>query len=266
MCLPVFAETPQQPFTCSDTEAPTAQSHIVIILDDLGHNLARGREAVALPGSLTYAVIPFTAHGTELAEEVHAAGKEVMLHAPMSTLERAPLGKGGLTPQLSRQEFNDALVAALRDIPYARGVNNHMGSDLTRRRQQMAWLMRELRWQDLYFVDSRTNKETVAATVAAEFNVPHLSRHVFLDNERTQAAIAERFSVLLEKAAEEGLAVAIGHPYPETITFLRETLPGLAEAGVQLVPVSEALALAHNTRLADSGTVTGSETACCPAC
>jgi polysaccharide deacetylase 2 family uncharacterized protein YibQ len=145
-----------------------------------------------------------------------------------------------------------------------------MGSDLTRRRQQMAWLMRDLRWQDLYFVDSRTNRETVAATVAAEFNVPHLSRHVFLDNVRTAEAIGERFAALLQKAEEEGLAVAIGHPYPETIAFLRESLPLLQEQGIELLSVSEALAREQPVVIASSdaavgkGAVADQETACCP--
>ncbi len=250
----------------ADTEADTksADTRIVIIIDDLGPSKRRGHDAIELPGNLTYAVIPFTAHGRELAEAAHDAGKEVMLHAPMSTLEVTPLGEGGLTPELSRKEFHETLAAALDDVPHVRGVNNHMGSDLTRRRQQMAWLMGELRWQELYFVDSRTNKETVAATVAGEFNVPHLSRHVFLDNVRTAEAIGERFAVLLEKAQEEGLAVAIGHPYPETIAFLNEALPLLHEQGIELVAVSEALALGATQDYAAINPQTDSY--CCPAC
>jgi polysaccharide deacetylase 2 family uncharacterized protein YibQ len=214
---------------------------LVIVIDDLGHSLARGREALALPGKLTFAVIPHTRYGTQLAEAAHTAGKEVMLHAPMSTLEDIPLGPGGLTPQLSRREFRAALHNALEQVPHVQGINNHMGSDLTQRRQQMAWLMQELRWQELYFVDSRTSDKTVAATVAAEFNVPNLSRQIFLDNERSVEAIDERFKELLARVEQDGLAIAIGHPYAVTLNYLREALPRLHEQGVKLVFVSEAL-------------------------
>ncbi len=268
VCPTVAADTVAGDIACVAKENSYLQgekTRIVIIIDDLGHSLRRGREAVALPGNLTYAVIPFTTHGAQLAREAHGAGKEVMLHAPMSTLDETAPGKGALTPQLSRKEFTAALAAGLDDIPHVQGVNNHMGSDLTRRRQQMAWLMRDLRWQDLYFVDSRTNRETVAATVAAEFNVPHLSRHVFLDNVRTAEAIGERFAALLQKAEEEGLAVAIGHPYPETIAFLRESLPLLQEQGIELLSVSEALAREQPVVIASSDAASGKETACCPA-
>jgi polysaccharide deacetylase 2 family uncharacterized protein YibQ len=235
-------DTPLQ--ECSkDTPVNDPQDkRLVIIIDDMGHSLRRGNDALALPGKLNFAVIPYTPFGEQLAETAHRSGKEVMLHAPMSTVEQLPLGTGGLTPELSREEFQDTISAALATVPHVRGINNHMGSDLTQRREQMAWLMQDLRWQDLYFVDSRTSEKSVAATVATEFDVPNLSRHVFLDNERTPEAIDARFTELLAVVNKHGLAVAIGHPYPQTISYLHEALPLLSEQGIRLVFVSEALA------------------------
>lgn len=231
----------------------SSDKQLVIIIDDLGHSLKRGQQAIALPGSVTYAVMPYTQYGENLARSAHAAGKEVMLHAPMSTVEGDPLGEGGLTPKLSRSEFNSRFTAALAQVPHAQGINNHMGSDLTQRRMQMAWLMQELRWQDLYFVDSRTSNKTVAATVAEEFSVPNLSRHTFLDNQRDRESIEDRFFEALRKVERDGLAVAIGHPYPETISYLEEALPLLSEKNVQLVTVSQAL------QLQEEDSVKGSE-------
>lgn len=215
------------------------EQRLVIIIDDMGHNLARGRAALALPGKLNFAVIPYTPHGVELAELAHSRGKEVLLHAPMSTVDNDPLSRGGLTPDMDREVFRTTLAGALEDVPHVKGINNHMGSDLTQRRLQMAWLMQELRWRELYFVDSRTSENTVAATVAAEFNVPHVSRHVFLDNDRNPEAIEERFQTLLRQAQRNGLAVAIGHPYPETIDYLREELLTVHDRGFRPVFVSE---------------------------
>lgn len=219
----------------------------------MGNHRSRGHAALELPGELTYAIMPFTPHGRELAEAARATGKEVMLHAPMSTVDGLRLDPGGLTAELSREEFRASLVAALDDVPGVRGVNNHMGSDLTQRRRQMAWLMQELRWRDLYFVDSRTSDKTVAATVAAEFRVPHLSRQVFLDNDASLEAIDERFGVLTAKAREEGIAVAIGHPYRETIEYLQATLPTLEEKGFRLASVSQALAMGEAETEAGAG-------------
>lgn len=217
---------------------------LVIIIDDLGNRLLEGEATIRLPGRLSVAVLPHTAHGGHLARQAHRAGKEVLLHAPMTALDQRPLGPGALTAELSEAEFRATLEQALADVPHVTGVNNHMGSDLTRQRKQMQWLMRLLAEQNLYFVDSRTNRETVAATVAAEAGLPHLSRQVFLDNVPTREAIAERFAVLVERARREGLGVAIGHPYPETIAYLQEVLPTLEGQGLRLATVSEVLAAA----------------------
>ena len=70
---------------------------------------------------------------------------------------RHPLGPGALTPNLSKQEFLETLREAIESTPHIRGVNNHMGSQLTALPKQMVWLMEELARQNLYFVDSRTH-------------------------------------------------------------------------------------------------------------
>ena len=103
----------------------------------------------------------------------------------------------------------------------------------------MQWLMQVLARNQLYFVDSRTDKGTVAAEAAREARLPHLSRQVFLDNNRDPTAIAERFERLIVLARKRGLAVGIGHPYPETIEFLARALPQLRHRGLQLALVSE---------------------------
>ncbi len=232
--------------TCGALPQPqpgASGGRLVIIIDDMGNNLRHGLSALALPGKLNYAVIPFTPFAARLADTAVEAGKEILLHVPMSTVEDLPLEPGALTSDLSRDAFRETLQNALASLPQARGLNNHMGSDLTQRRRQMAWLMQELRARDLYFVDSRTTDKTIAATVAGEFSVPHLSRQVFLDNERTLEAIDARFRDVLALIHESGFAVAIGHPYPETIGYLRAALPLVMRAGIELAYVSEVVVL-----------------------
>ncbi len=219
--------------------ATKARSTVVLIIDDLGNQLRNGMAMVHLPGKVNLAILPHTPHAKRLATAGQAAGKEIMLHAPMSNLQNMPLGSGALTPSLSREEFDLRLEQDLASIPHVRGVNNHMGSELTQRPLQMGWLMQALRRRGLYFVDSRTSAETVAASTASAYGVPNLSRTVFLDNQRTRDAIDERFKHLLARAQESGLAVGIGHPYPVTSAYLREVLPALKCRGIELALVSE---------------------------
>lgn len=171
-----------------------------------------------------------------------AQGKEVILHTPMSTVLNYPLGPGGLTAQLGEKQFRKTLAASLDSMPYIRGINNHMGSELTTMRQPMEWVMAEVAQRGMYFVDSRTTGETLAAKVATENEVPTLSRQVFLDNISSRAAIHQKFKHLLRLAEKHHVAVAIGHPHPETLQYLREVLPGIEAQGYRLALVSEVLA------------------------
>lgn len=212
---------------------------ISIIIDDLGYRLEEGRQVIQLPGPLAYAVIPHTPFGRHLAEEVHAAGKEVMVHVPMQSMEDSPSSSGELMLDMTEAEFSSTLQAAFDAVPHAIGINNHQGSLLTRHPGHMAWLMQALEQRGgLFFVDSRTSRQSVAEQLAHEYQIPALRRDVFLDHQATDAFIRGQFDRLVDMAKRRGYAVAIGHPYPETIRVLKELLPQLPELGVQLIPIS----------------------------
>ena len=128
----------------------------------MGHNLARGKRAIKLPAPLAYSVLPHTNYSQQLANLAHDKGKQVMLHLPMSNVQECPPGPGALTALLKKPEFLKVLIAAINDIPNMSGINNHMGSSLTQEPVQMSWLMKEIKNQGLFFVDSRTTKYSIA--------------------------------------------------------------------------------------------------------
>lgn len=173
-----------------------------------------------------------------MAEQAHKAGKRVMLHAPMDNTHQFKLGPGALTTQQSELELKATLRKTLASIPHVSGVNNHMGSLLTQNTKAMNWVMEVIQGQDLFFVDSRTTAGSVAYDIAKAHQIPVLKRDVFLDHQVDSVYIQEQFIKAVRIAREHGEAVVIGHPYPETITFLEEALPALDEAGVQLISVS----------------------------
>jgi polysaccharide deacetylase 2 family uncharacterized protein YibQ len=220
---------------------------ISIIIDDLGGQRAIGERAVALPGAITYAFLPHTSHAVHLAELAHQQNKEVMIHMPMQPIGDNNLGTGGLTLNMSQQSFISTLKENLSAIPHISGINNHMGSLLTQHPGKMAWLMQTLSEEhdDLFFVDSRTTEHTVAYTIAAEFEIPRINRNVFLDNIRSEAEISIQFKRLLTLAKRHGTAVAIGHPYPETIAFLEQMLPTLQQQGIELIKTSRLIKRKH---------------------
>ncbi len=225
----------------SKPPAPATPAKIAIIIDDIGYSLRRGGAMARLPGPVTLAVLPHTRRGPLLAELGYRRGKEIMLHAPMSTLAGKVLDKGALTEEMSREQFRRTLTDNLAAIPHVSGINNHMGSQLTQLQQPMQWLMKDLADTGLYFVDSRTSAASLALDTARTMQIRSGKRDVFLDNERDESAIEAQLETLIQVAREQGSAIGIGHPYPETHAVLKRYLPRLQALGVELVPVSELL-------------------------
>jgi polysaccharide deacetylase 2 family uncharacterized protein YibQ len=213
---------------------------ISIIIDDLGNSALEGQRAVELPGPVACSFLPLAPHTPRLARLAWEQDKEVMVHLPMQSESQARVGPAGLTLDMSQDEFFQTLDMALAAVPHISGVNNHMGSLLTRQQRQMSWLMQVLqRRGDLFFVDSRTTPATVALRVAQQNYIPSLRRDVFLDDDPDALAVAEAFDRLIAQARETGHAVAIGHPYGPTLELLEKRLAALQSEGVVLIPLSE---------------------------
>ena len=216
---------------------------ISIIIDDIGYHTNPDKGMIELPGALSYAFLPHAPHTKKLAKLAHSLNKEIILHAPMQAMDETKnLGPGSLTLHMTEEQFTETLRKSLEAVPHAKGINNHMGSLLTRHPGHMLWLMREMnRHGDLYFVDSKTTSESIAQTVANENNVPNLTRDIFLDAERSEEFVNKQFDRMLKIARIRGYSVGIAHPYPETLKVLKKRLLELDDENIRLVPISEIL-------------------------
>ena len=219
----------------------THQAQLAIIIDDIGYNAELGERSLALPGAFTYALLPLAPHSPRLARLGAQRGKEIILHTPMSNTRGLPLGPGALLETMTRGEFFQVLEMNLSAIPQARGLNNHMGSLLTQKAESMGWLMEFLQERQLYFIDSRTSAKSRADETARLYQVPSRRRDVFLDNSRDPAQITRQIDRAIALARDRGQALAIGHPYPETLDLLEQLAPRLEAAQIALVPASELL-------------------------
>lgn len=219
---------------------------IAIIIDDIGYHKSDFK-LIDLPYALTIAVLPHTPYGQKSARYAFSKQKDVMLHMPMqASYNNASAEAGTLSQDMTKQQVQHSLQSALADIPYAIGINNHMGSLYTELEQHMAWTMEYLQQRHLFFVDSVTTANSTANKYAAQYGVTSLSRHVFLDNEQTEAAIAKQFAELIRIAKIRQQAIAIAHPYPATYKFLLKNLPLLKQQGIQLVGISQLLPQDHS--------------------
>jgi len=227
-----------------------------IIIDDLGNNYEHGQALVDFPAPLTLAFLPQTDFAEKLATLAHQNQKEVMLHLPLQSVGHHRYSPGTLGLHMSRHEFVQQLKTNLVSVPYVRGINNHMGSLLTRHPGHMDWLMEEIAKQnDLYFVDSLTSNKSVAAHFATAHQVPNLIRDIFLDPDPEPETLKKQFSRFIQIANKQGYAIAIAHPYPTTIAFIKEHLQELEDHNIELVPVSKLIRLhGRKTNVTCTGT------------
>lgn len=214
---------------------------IAIVIDDLGRGLGSIDALLALGEPLTYAVLPFESDTPRVVGRLREAGAEILLHLPMEARGKNDPGPGALLLAMSRGELQAETRSALAAVPGATGVNNHMGSALAADARAMEAVLEVLKEDGLYFLDSRTAADTQGYAVARRLGLPAGERQVFLDNERDTAAIAAQLQALFELARSRGGAIAIAHPYAETLSALRSELPKAKAAGIEVVPASQLL-------------------------
>jgi polysaccharide deacetylase 2 family uncharacterized protein YibQ len=193
---------------------------VIVIIDDIGYNFAQGAAVADLPVPVTMAVVPFSPHAQKLAELGARARKEIIVHSPMASVDGRALDEGGLDASMDHTTFVSAVEQQLDALPQAKGLNNHMGSQLTQNGTHMRWLMAILQERGLYFIDSRTSASSVGFEVAQAQQITSWSRDLFLDNVRDEHYIQQQLTKMASHAHKTGLAVAIGHPYPETLAAL----------------------------------------------
>lgn len=215
---------------------------LAILVDDLGHDRASADAVLRLPFPVSVAVLPRLPFSTEVAEEAHRRGDQVLLHLPM---ESEGDGTGVVTEPvelhvgMAPEEVDQTVGEMLETVPYATGVNNHQGSRATADPALMDAVMRALGRRGLFFIDSRTTAQTVAFDTAEIDGVRAAFRKVFLDDTPTREAILKQLELAGREAREQGWAIAIGHPHPATIAAIAEGVPKLEAQGIHLDFVSD---------------------------
>lgn len=204
-------------------EPGSATPRLVIVIDDLGESTQTAYRLARLSFPVSFSVLPFTTHAKEVADIARQNNRELLLHLPCEPLDpKINSGPGTLRVAMSPAQLEQTLVANLARLPEVDGVNNHMGSRLTQEVQAMHIVLAHLKGRGKFFIDSLTTSKSCIAGVSAELGLPYRRRHIFLDNTAKKQAILLQLKKAEALAQKNGLAVAIGHPYPETLAALED--------------------------------------------
>ncbi|MEK6531734.1 MAG: divergent polysaccharide deacetylase family protein [Deltaproteobacteria bacterium] len=224
-------------------ETPLPAPMVAIVIDDMGGDMGKLRELIGVGSPITFAVLPNLGLSEEVAEEAHKKGYEVIMHLPMEPkdISAHDPGEGALLTNMTEKEVRDGFEQNLRSVPHAVGVNNHMGSRFTENEALMRAVLVAVRGKELFFLDSKTTPDSVAKTLASEMGIKTEDRDVFLDNVQDAAYVKAQLQAAVKIARKRGSAIAIGHPYPETIEALKKTVPELRRSGIDVVSLSHVL-------------------------
>jgi len=233
----LYEEFQKAPIEASETPPVNhAGTGIALIMDDVGYDLKALKRVLALPFHVAISILPDAPYAEESAKMAHAAGSTVMLHLPMEPSNpkyRARMNGAFLKADMDEAQIKDHFIQALNRVPHVTGVNNHMGSLLTTLKEPMQWVMQVCKQRALFFVDSRTAHNSVAATVAADSGVAWASRRVFLDHTVDDEDLRLAWKSVLKCAKRKGSCIVIAHPHAETLNFLEQRVLESERGSVQ---------------------------------
>jgi uncharacterized protein len=224
---------------------PLKSATLSIVIDDFGNNMKGTREILELPITLTAAVMPLMETTKRDAELAHELGHEVIVHMPMEPVKgkRSWLGPGAITTDLSDAEIRKRVEEAIDSVPFAVGMNHHMGSKATADERIMRTVLTVCRERGLYYLDSKTTPKSVIPNLAKEIGVPYLENELFFDDVYTAQHISKQAGLLAKRMKKDKEIIAIGHvgiTGNMMVDVLKEYIPQYLDEA-KAVPLSDVI-------------------------
>lgn len=225
--------------TAGDT---SAAGRILLIVDDLGHEISAQREAACfeLPLEVAFSVIPGTPRAAGVGHRCLVEGRDVLAHFPWEPFD------GGLPVEVSRldvdgstRRMSEIVELARAELPMMVGANNHQGSRAScdavfLERFASVWAR-----TGLPFLDSGTSSGSLIPELLGRQGIAVLENGIFLDHVDDDREILGMIRRLETMARSRELVIALAHPRSRTLRLLADWLSELPD-GIRLVNAREA--------------------------
>ncbi len=204
------------------------KSFITLILDDAGENFPLAKECMDLPYPVIFSIWPHSTHAATVAVLAHEKGLPVYLHQPMEALPRnrqaVDIGPKGLYTFMSYEKMREVLAQNILSIPYAQGVNNHMGSKFSLDENAIIKFYKAIQEIKPYFfvLDSLTAPQSKLYRIGKENGFLVAKRDFFIDNEADKNSVLHELDRAYELSKKHKRIVIIGHVRKTTVQALKE--------------------------------------------
>jgi hypothetical protein len=218
-----------------------AARRAVIVIDDLGYNLKDVEKFLDLGIPLTYAVLPRERNSQKTVDLLRERGADYMVHFPMEPDD--PMvnpGRAAVLTSMDEAEISRLFDAAVKTVPGAFGVSNHMGSKFTRSAEKMKIFLELVKKNRMVYFDSHTSPKSVVSFAAKSLGMQVMVNQIFLDNDDSREAIDKQLELMLQKSRKQDVTIAIGHVHKKHLApAIKDYLPKFREAGVEFVSLAE---------------------------
>lgn len=248
LIMSVVGVSANQPKSLKIETKAEEKPKLAIVIDDFGEDRRGVEEMLTIKCPLNIAVMPGLEFSEEDANKAHALGHEVLLHMPMENQSVMPDYYYG--PLVIRNSFSankaiETMAEALKTVPHAVGMNNHMGTGVTKNENLMRAILTEAKNRNMYFLDSKTIEGSVCERVANETETKFFSRNFFLEppGYSNYNRACEELLKASDHAIKYGKAIAIGHVgavgEDKTAKAIADTLQTIYNKGIEVVCLSK---------------------------
>ncbi len=228
--------------TIDPAEADLEHPKIAFIIDDIGAYNIGAYELKKLGIPITASVLPDSPHAMEEAKWISKYSLKSLIHLPMQPkkdMNNYPDHQKVITMTSSLSEIKDLVKRARKIVPDANGINNHQGSLITSDKKMMEKVLSVIKNEGMYFIDSKTDFDSLAWDTARDMSVKTAVRDVFLDHTRSYEHSMFQIRRLVGIAKRTGKGIAIGHPFDTTLSAIADSLDFIRSSGVEIVFVNQ---------------------------
>jgi uncharacterized protein len=214
---------------------------IALIVGGLGVSAKATSDAIALPGPITLAFVPYGTNGAWVAR-ARSRSHEVLLQVPMEPFDYPDNDSGPetLLTSLTPQQNADRLHWIMSRFQGYVGLVNMMGARFTASEEAFAPVLSETAKRGLIYVDDGSNLRSVAGRIAGANNLPFVKVDVIVDSVPTVDEIDRAFARLEMVAREHHVAVGLASALPISIAHIAKWAKSAASRGLLLVPITAA--------------------------
>nr|MDK2850368.1 uncharacterized protein [Candidatus Cloacimonadota bacterium] len=218
--------------------------NIVIIIDDFGNSAGQLLEDFAdLPSEIVFAILPDLPHSKTAANIGSQKGHEIIIHIPMEA-ENSNISPGQrfISKNAAEGEIEDLIEDFYNQIPMAIAANNHMGSATTANLDTMNRILKVLKNNGLFFIDSATTAQSAVYTAGIEQGILTARRDIFLDvPDVSDETLAEKINSLGKYKGRKEPIIIISHCHNrDKLVAMQKFITQIEGMGLRIVSLRDA--------------------------